>query len=82
MTTSPEQADTSAGTTPLTLSVPQAAARLGVSPKTLNRLIDAGEVSYVQYVTNGTRWVEESELLRLIDKHRVTQTKPAATAAA
>lgn len=73
MSTSPERTDDDAK--PLTLSVPQAAARLGVSLKTLNRLIDAGEVTYVQYVQpNGTRWIEEPELLRLIEKHRVTQT--------
>jgi excisionase family DNA binding protein len=72
MSTSPER---TAATTALTMTVPQAAERLGVSLKTFKRLIDAGEVAYVQYVTpNGTRWIEEPELLRLIEKHRVKAT--------
>lgn len=68
MQTSPEPTAIKA----LTMTVPEAAARLGVSLKTFKRLIDAGEVAYVQFVRpNGTRWIEEAELLRLIKKHRV-----------
>lgn len=59
----------------LTMTVPEAAARLGVSLKTFKRLIDAGEVAYVQYVRpNGTRWIEEAELQRVIKKNRVKAT--------
>lgn len=68
MPLSPKRSDDGA----LLRSVPDAAARLGLSRKTFNRMIDAGEVTYVQFVRpNGARWIEETELQRLIRKFRV-----------
>jgi excisionase family DNA binding protein len=55
---------------PLLLSPPNAAKRLGVSWITFRRMIDAGEINYVQRTTGGTRWIEEAELLRWIEDHR------------
>lgn len=56
---------------PLLMTAPVAAQRLGVTWITFRRLMDAGEVAYVQRARNGTRWVEEDELHRWIAKNRV-----------
>lgn len=61
-----------AAPSPLLMTAPKAAKRLGVPWITFRRLMDSGEISYVQRVPNGTRWVEEDELRRWIRKHRVT----------
>ena len=77
----PSTPDTTAEHAPLLLKAPQAARRLGVSWITFRRLLDSGEIPYVQAGPGATRWVEESELRRWIDRHRVDVRKTPAPSA-
>ncbi len=55
----------------------RAAKRLGVSYITMRRMLDAGELTFVQRTEGGTRWIEEAELRRWIARHRINaQTAP------
>ncbi|OHV42230.1 hypothetical protein BBK14_11460 [Parafrankia soli] len=65
------------GSEPLLLTLPRAAKVMGVAKSTLERLLDDGDMEYIQLARFKTRYVEVAEIHRWIAEHRINaQTAP------
>lgn len=57
------------------LTTGDAAQILGISPKTVSRILDSGAIPYIRYTKRGNRWVNRADVLATASAH-ISVTAP------